>query len=130
MTGAEMEDHSAVWRIAASLPALVIAGMLWICPAMALDATLANPVPADRLSDPAPPSRWASAPHMQVEREFAGPIPDTIIHRWRDPDNGTLCYVYVPIVEQASASPNPRPVVYGAAAIGSISCLPGTTPSQ
>ena len=89
------------------------AAMLSVAPAIALDASPATPSPAR--AEAAALSRWETAPRMQAEQEFAGPIADTMIHRWRDPDNGTLCYVYAPI----SANLGP-----GITAIGSISCIP------
>jgi hypothetical protein len=39
---------------------------------------------------------------MQLERQFAGPLQDTIIQRWRDPVDGTICYIYLPITAQHS----------------------------
>jgi hypothetical protein len=62
---------------------------------------------------------------MQLERQFAGPLRDTVIQRWRDPADGTVCYLYIPI--SAPHTP-PAPggfVQYGANTIGSISCAPG-----
>ncbi|MFZ0608958.1 MAG: hypothetical protein WAM75_14935 [Xanthobacteraceae bacterium] len=70
-------------------------------------------------------SQWARMPHMQLERQFAGPLQDTIIQRWRDPADGTVCYIYLPITAPHSA-PTPKGIVeYGANTIGSISCMPG-----
>jgi hypothetical protein len=68
-------------------------------------------------------STWEQLSRMQLERQFAGPLKDTIVQRWRDPGNGTVCYIYLPIT--ASHSP-PTPggyVQYGPNAIGSISCV-------
>ena len=52
---------------------------------------------------------WAQLPRMQLERQFAGPLRDTVVQRWRDPADGTICYIYLPISaqrrsEQANAS--------------------------
>jgi hypothetical protein len=68
------------------------------------------------------PSEWEKLPRMQLERQFAGPLQDTIIQRWRDTVDGTICYIYLPIT-----APHSPPVVggyvqYGANTIGSISC--------
>jgi hypothetical protein len=63
-------------------------------------------------------------PHMQLQAQFAGPMQDTIIQRLRDPSNGTICYLYVPIIVQHAATPTGF-VQYGANAIGTISCVPG-----
>jgi hypothetical protein len=65
---------------------------------------------------------------MQLERQFAGPLRDTIVQRWRDPVDGTVCYIYLPISAQHSP-PTPSGFVnYGSNSIGSISCAPGTPP--
>lgn len=59
---------------------------------------------------------------MQLEGQFAGPLKDTIIQRWRDPSAGMICYVYLPVVVEHS-KPTPTGFVqYGANGIGSISC--------
>jgi len=66
---------------------------------------------------------WSQLPRLQLDRQFAGPLQDTIIQRWRDPVDGTVCYIYLPITAQHSA-PGPGGFVqYGANTIGSISCL-------
>jgi hypothetical protein len=65
---------------------------------------------------------------MQLERQFAGPLEDTIIQRWRDPADGTVCYIYLPITA-AHSTPLPSGYVeYGANTIGSISCFEGPGP--
>lgn len=68
---------------------------------------------------------WQTAPKMVLERQYAGPLMDTIIQRLRDPVDGTICYVYLPI----SAAHGPRAdngyVQYGSNTVGTISC---TTP--
>ncbi len=62
-------------------------------------------------------------PRMQLERQFAGPLQDTIVQRWRDPVDGTVCYIYLPITAARSAPTANGYVEYGANTIGSISCL-------
>src|ERR1043165_1068396 len=70
-------------------------------------------------------STWDTLPRMQLERQFAGPLRDTVVQRWRDPVDGTLCYIYLPISAQHSP-PTPSGFVnYGSNSIGSISCAPG-----
>jgi hypothetical protein len=70
-------------------------------------------------------STWDKLPRMELERQFAGPLQDTVIQRWRDPTDGTLCYIYLPISAPHS-QPTPNGFVqYGATTIGSISCLAG-----
>ncbi len=72
---------------------------------------------------PQPQSEWASLPHMQLQRQFAGPLQDTIVQRWRDPVDGTICYIYLPITAAHSAPTTNGFVQYGANVIGSISCI-------
>ena len=71
------------------------------------------------------PTEWGKLPRMQLERQFAGPLQDTIIQRWRDSVDGTICYVYLPIVATHSAPTASGYVQYGASTIGSISCIAG-----
>jgi hypothetical protein len=60
---------------------------------------------------------------MQLERQFAGPLPDTVIQRWRDPVDGMICYTYLPISAQHTVPTSTGFVQYGPNAIGSISCV-------
>ncbi len=53
-------------------------------------------------------SEWAKLPRMQLERQFAGPLQDTIVQRWRDPADGTICYIYLPITRAALAADSDR----------------------
>jgi hypothetical protein len=66
---------------------------------------------------------WAQLPRMQLERQFAGPLQDTIVQRWRDPVDGTVCYIYLPITAQHSTPGAAGFVQYGSNTIGSISCV-------
>ena len=59
---------------------------------------------------------------MLLERQFAGPLQDTIVQRWRDPVDGTICYIYLPITAPHSPPTQSGYVQYGANTIGSISC--------
>jgi hypothetical protein len=64
---------------------------------------------------------------MQLEETYAGPLKDTLIQRWRDPANGTICYIYLPIlVRRAGAGPGGL-AIYDANVIGSLSCVPHPT---
>jgi hypothetical protein len=63
------------------------------------------------------PRRW--------ERQFAGPLPDTVIQRLRDPVDGTICYLYLPISAPHSPPAATGFVQYGPNIIGSMNCLPG-----
>lgn len=62
---------------------------------------------------------------MVLERVFRGPLRDTLVQRWRDPVDGAICFVYLPI--SASAAGQGAYLLYGPNTIGSISC---TTPAQ
>jgi hypothetical protein len=95
----------------------------WPCGALAQQQP-AQPAPA------APPpqfhqsAEWSKLPRMQLERQFAGPLQDTVIQRWRDPVDGTICYIYLPISVQHTPTTATGFVQYGANSIGSINCLP------
>lgn len=79
---------------------------------------------------PAQPSgEWAKLPRMQLERQFAGPLQDTLIQRWRDPVDGTACYMYLPITAAHSPPTQGGFVQYGANVIGSISCFRLSAPA-
>ncbi len=110
-------------RTAAFLAIVALAGGLAVGPAMALDASPVNSAPKSMNS--AEPSGWLSAPHMIFEREFAGPVSDTIIRRWRDPDNGAQCYIYAQISVGGAAPTAVGAAAYKPDAIGSITCIPG-----
>ncbi|MBN9430716.1 MAG: hypothetical protein J0H09_29845 [Burkholderiales bacterium] len=75
-----------------------------------------------------PPAQAASPvlPPMTLSRQFAGPLPETAIQRFVDPDTGVLCYLYTPyrVPHERNES---GVLIYGANHIGSISCVaPGT----
>jgi hypothetical protein len=69
------------------------------------------------------PTEWAKLPRMQLERQFGGPLQDTIIQRWRDPVDRTICYIYLPITAAHSPPTASGYVQYGANTIGSMSCF-------
>ncbi len=66
---------------------------------------------------------------MVLEGQFTGPLQDTIIQRWHDPVDGTVCYIYLPVAVARSAGPAGL-VQYGSANIGSLSCFAGPKPSS
>jgi hypothetical protein len=66
---------------------------------------------------------------MQLERQFAGPLQDTIVQRWRDPADGTVCYIYLPISAAHTPPTAAGFVQYGANTIGSISCVAAAMPA-
>lgn len=91
-------------------------------------AALAQQQPAQ-----APPQQfqqsgeWAKLPKMVLERQFAGPLQDTVIQRLRDPVDGTICYLYLPISAPHSPTTATGFVQYGSNIIGSINCVPAPT---
>jgi hypothetical protein len=100
---------------------------------LALAIVCALPLAASAQQQPPqqpPQGAWAQLPRMQLERQFAGPLQDTIIQRWRDPADGTVCYIYLPITAQHSPPTGSGYVQYGANTIGSISCVAPARPAS
>jgi hypothetical protein len=91
-----------------------------ICLSLAMGGAVMAQAPV-----PAPPaqSEWSKLPRMQLERQFAGPLQDTIVQRWRDPVDGMICYIYLPITAAHTAPTANGYVQYGANGIGTISCM-------
>jgi hypothetical protein len=88
-----------------------------------LAASAQQQQPAQQPQPVQPQSTWDTMPRMQLERQFAGPLRDTVVQRWRDTD-GTVCYIYLPISAQHSPPSATGFVTYGSNTIGSISCFP------
>lgn len=62
-------------------------------------------------------------PHMELQAQYAGPLQDTIIQRWRDPIDGRVCYLYLPVRVKHKPVKDKNDIVdYGRNTIGSISC--------
>jgi hypothetical protein len=101
---------------------------LWLARSAALAASLIAPAAHAQQGQESP--QWQNMPHMQLERQFAGPLQDTIIQRWRDPRDGTVCYIYLPITAAHSAPTAAGFVEYGANTIGSISCFAAAEPAR
>ena len=79
-------------------------------------------------ADKQPAQNSAAVPvigDMVLERQFHGPLKDTVVQRYRDPKDGTICYIYLPILVQHTPLAANGMVQYGANGIGSISCVPG-----
>ncbi|MFZ0844948.1 MAG: hypothetical protein WAM62_04090 [Pseudolabrys sp.] len=72
----------------------------------------------DAGKQPQPPQ----LPAMQLQQQFSGPLLGTAIQRWRDPIDGTICYIFLPMVVHHTSAPLGY-VQYGSNSIGSISCL-------
>jgi hypothetical protein len=96
-------------------------------PAVAQQSSPAQAAPPPQ---PSPPQfqesgDWAKLPKMVLERQFAGPLQDTVIQRLRDTTDGATCYLYLPISAPHSSTTATGFVQYGPNTIGSISCMPG-----
>jgi hypothetical protein len=111
---------------ARSARSVIIAAPLACAPAIAQQAQQAPARPTQPA--PQPSGEWAKLPRMQLERQFAGPLQDTLIQRWRDPVDSTACYIYLPITAAHSPPTQDGFVQYGANVIGSISCFRVATP--
>jgi hypothetical protein len=94
---------------------------------------LAQQQPAPTMPQAAPPppakpfpqsAEWSNLPKMILERQFAGPLQDTVVQRLRDPVDGTICYLYLPISAPHSPTTATGFVQYGPNTIGSINCSP------
>ena len=97
-----------------SLRLMVLAGSLAV-PALPFSHAKAQQAPAQN---------WEGFPMMILEQVFRGPLRDTVIQRWRDPVNSSICYMYLPISAPLVASqPGSNFVQYGPNIIGSISCV-------
>jgi hypothetical protein len=86
------------WRVIFSAVAVVALACV------SAEAQQPQPPPPQPQQAPAQqPGEWAKLPRMRLERQFAGPLQDTIVQRWRDPVDGTVCYIYLPITAAHSA---------------------------
>ena len=67
---------------------------------------------------------------MAVQAQYGGPLQDTLIQRLRDPVDGTICYLYLPIaVHHKPPDKETGYVEYGANSVGSISCFARAQPT-
>src|SRR3954468_14214254 len=109
--------------------AFVVAILPQLAAAQQPSAPAQQPSPAQQPQAPAPQFQqspeWANLPKMVLERQFSGPLQDTVIQRLRDPVDGTVCYVYLPISAPHSPTTSTGFVQYGPNGIGSVSCMPG-----
>jgi hypothetical protein len=80
------------------------------------------PEPAAEPAQQAGPE-WGNFPTMLLEKVYRGPLRDTIIQRWRDPIDGTVCFLYIPISTPLLPPPAQGYVQYGPNQIGSVSCV-------
>lgn len=89
----------------------------------AQEAAPTVPALAPAAPAPTPKQEWGSFPTMLLEKIYRGPLRDTIIQRWRDPIDGSVCFVYMPISAPLLPPTADGYVQYGATQIGSISCI-------
>jgi hypothetical protein len=82
-----------------------------------------TPLPTETPAAPAPPPAHAELPRMKIEAQYGGPLKDTLIQRLRDPVNGSICYVYLPMVVHHQPVDALGYVEYGANPVGAISCF-------
>jgi len=119
---------SSRWRSVALIAgvALVAGGIgAWIASGGVFERAPApaSVVPSAPAAEPHAPPQHPVFPRMQLQAQYAGPLQDTIIQRWRDPVDGTICYLYLPIaVHHTPASNETGFVEYGSNSVGSISC--------
>jgi hypothetical protein len=96
-------------------------------PVFAQNPPVPVPTPNPEAAQQYPQSAaWGQLPKMQLEGQFAGPLQDTIVQRWRIPSDGTTCFIYLPIAAAHTAPTATGFVQYGSNTIGSISCFAGT----
>ena len=91
--------------------------------AFAQPAPKAPAAPMQMQQQSAPPEpQWDSFPTMLLEKIYRGPLKDTVIQRWRDPVDGSVCYIYLPI--SVPLLPGAQGYAqYGGSGIGNISCI-------
>ncbi len=63
---------------------------------------------------------------MLLEKVYRGPLRDTVIQRWRDPIDGSVCFLYLPISAPLVPQSQSGYAQYGPNQIGSISCVHNT----
>ena len=100
----------------------LMAASAWAQPPAHPEAPASSaPVPA--VAPPAASAEWSSFPVMLLEKIYRGPLRDTIVQRWRDPIDGSVCFLYIPISTPMLPQPAEGYMQYGANQIGSISCV-------
>ena len=112
---------SRAWRLRPCAGLALLFACAWFDAAFAQQPM--TPPPAQQQFQQSP--EWSNLPRMQLERQFAGPLQDTVIQRLRDPVDGTICYLYLPISAPHSPTTATGFVQYGANTIGTINCVPG-----
>jgi hypothetical protein len=117
---------SRAWRLRRSVGLALLFTSVWFDAALSQQST--TPPPDQQQFQQSP--EWSNLPRMQLERQFAGPLQDTVIQRLRDPVDGTICYLYLPISAPHSPTTATGFVQYGPNTIGTINCVPGAVGSR
>jgi hypothetical protein len=125
-----MDGSNVPARLLLIACAALLGAGTWLIPSSPAVAQHPSPAQAAPSPQPSPPQYqesgdWAKLPKMVLERQFAGPLQDTVIQRLRDAADGTICYLYLPISVPHSPTTATGFVQYGPNAIGNISCVPG-----
>lgn len=126
-------NRTALLRVVAGiglgLILAVVAIYLLSHPTSDSDADAPSTAPAgaaDTADAAAPPAKPKPVfPHMKLEAIYGGPLEDTVIQRWRDPIDGRVCYIYLPVRVKRQPVVDSNLVDYGNNTIGSISCTAG-----
>jgi hypothetical protein len=118
--------RSLVRTLPGPLTCAAFAALIALAPARDACAQQQQQQPAQPAPQSFQPSdQWTKLPKMVLERQFAGPLQDTVIQRLRDPVDGTICYLYLPITAPHSPPTATGFVQYGPNMIGSINCIAG-----
>ena len=107
------------WAVSVGVAVLVVAVLtglaLYLMGGALFGSNLASSVSTQQQGPP-------QFPRMELQAQYSGPLQGTMIQRWRDPVDGTTCYIYLPMVVQHTPAPSGY-VQYGSNTMGSISCL-------
>jgi hypothetical protein len=111
--------------VAGVLIGLTVAGIAQAQPQTGAPASPAvdSKSPPSSGGTPAAGAVWGNFPVMLLEKVYRGPLRDTIIQRWRDPTDGSVCFLYIPISTPLLPQPAEGYMQYGPNQIGSISCI-------
>ena len=107
------------WAVSVGVAVVVVAALgalaIYLTSGALFESNLASSVATQQQGPP-------QFPRMVLQAQYSGPLQGTMIQRWRDPVDGTTCYIYLPMVVQHTPAPSGY-VQYGSNTIGSISCL-------
>jgi len=125
-----MDRCNVTARFRSAAAAALLGACAWLIPSGPAAAQQQSPAQAAPQNQQTPPQYqesgdWAKLPKMVLERQFAGPLQDTVIQRLRDTVDGTVCYLYLPISAPHTPTTATGFVQYGPNTIGTISCMPG-----